>query len=274
MTRTVLVADEVAELLGDEQVARLRGPEWAQRVQCWTCDGWIEPEADAAVLLLRVPELEDRDTGAAPSFAVHAHPTCQPSRVVTLSWAEVEARRAAHAAAQPDAGEDPDSVDVVATVFDTGRGSGFPVVMVSYRADIMVDQAGPDRVDLLTATMLERGWHPITTLTEPPGPGPHGWRVRFTHAEGHAAAPGLLEVVDPTGQAETVAHVEPARYWRPAIVRTGQTVLVQGSNYLTDWARRGRADVKRAMRAGLLTGGTVPVELAGPGNDVRGSVFR
>lgn len=76
-----------------------------------------------------------------------------------------------------------------------------------------------------------------------------------------SSAAGVLEILDPLGGAETIAHVQPAGLWRPAVIRVGKTVLLQGSQFLTDWARSGRAGVKRAMRAGLLTGGVVPVEL-------------
>ena len=34
----------------------------------------------------------------------------------------------------------------------------------------------------------------------------------------------------------------------------------------TNWATKGRSAVKRAARDGALAGGTVPVQLIGPGN--------
>jgi hypothetical protein len=273
MSRIVTVADDVAAQLGAEQVARLRGPEWARRVQCWQCHDWIEADQDTTVLLLRIPELEDPTTGATTSFALHAHPDCLSSQVLVLTAEQVRAHRASAVGDEPD--EDPDTVDVVATVFDTGRADQFyPVVLLSHRIDLVADEPGPDRVDLLTTGLLSHGWHQITTLTGPPAPGPAGYRVRFTHDQAHAGAPGVLELLDPSGLPETVAQIEPTRLWRPAVVRSGSTALFQGSHYLTDWATRGRAGVKRAIRAGLLVGGVVPVELSGPGNNVTGSVFR
>ncbi|MBW4722398.1 hypothetical protein [Saccharothrix obliqua] len=271
MSRTVTIAEEVAGQLGDEQVARLRGPQWARRVQCWECAEWLAADEDAAVLLLRVADPENTGTGAGASFVLHVHPSCRSSQVLELTRDQIAARAAAAPTHRDD---DPGQVDVVATVFDTGRGSAFPVVMLSYRADLIADRPGADRVDLLAGELLRIGWHPIRSLDEPPAAGPAGYRLRFRHDEPHAAAPGVLEVLDPHGRVETVATVDPARLWRPAVVRTGRCALIQGSQYLTDWAARGRAGVKRAVRAGLLVGGSVPVHLHGPGNAVRGSVYR
>ncbi|SDN14537.1 hypothetical protein SAMN04488074_13643 [Lentzea albidocapillata subsp. violacea] len=271
MSRTILISDEVGQELGQEQVARMHGPEWAQRVRCWECDQWIEATDEAAVLIVRVPEL-DEATAAGLQTAVHAHPGCRSSQVLTLTLAEIDAIRGARQ--RPDEGG-LDAVDVVATTFETRRGGIAPVVLLSYRADLTVAGAGPDRVDLLTTSMLAVGWHPITSASEPPGPGPDGYRVRFRHDRRDPAAPGVLEVLDPLGQVGTEAYVQPTGLWRPAVVRTGRTVLIQGSQYLTDWQTTGQAGVNRAVQAGLLTGGVVPVDLDGPGNvDVPGSVYR
>jgi hypothetical protein len=271
VTRTVLISDEVGRELGQEQVARMHGPEWQQRVRCWECDQWIEATDDVAMLIVRVPEL-DQATGGGVQTGVHAHPECRSSQVLTLTLAEVDAIRIGRE--HLDEG-DLYSVDVVATTFETRGDSFIPVVMLSYRADLMLAGAGHERVDLVTTSMLAAGWHQITSMTEPPGPGPQGYSVRFHHDRADPSAPGLLEVVNPFGQVDTSAHVQPTGLWRPAVVRAGRTVLIQGSQYLTDWQAKGRAAVKRAMRAGLLTGGVVPVELDGPGNaGALGSVYR
>lgn len=271
MTRTILISDEVARELGREQVDRMHGPEWQQRVRCWECDQWIEAADDVALLIVRVPEI-DEATGGGLQTGVHAHPDCRPSQVLSLTLAEVDAIRAGRQ--RPDEG-DLHTVDVVATTFETRDDSYIPVVMLSYRADLMLAGAGHDRVDLLTTSMLAEGWHQITSMTEPPGPGPQGYSVRFRHDRADPSAPGVLEVVNPSGQVDTEAHVVPTGLWRPAVVRAGRTVLIQGSQYLTDWQTKGRVAVKRAVRAGLLTGGVVPVELDGPGNvGAPGSVYR
>lgn len=268
----MLIADDVAAALGPEQVARLTGPEWDQQVQCWECDGWIGPDEDAAVLLLRVTDPVNADTGATVSFSLHSHPACSPSKILVMTADQVRARRP-ELDERTDQGDGTD-VDVVATVFDTRRGTGYPVVLLSYQTELIADSLGPERMDLVVSGLVMQGWHPLTTLAEPPAAGPAGYRIRFSHEQGIAAAPGILEVINPSGQVDTVAEVTPGRYWRPGVVRTGQTVLIQGSRYLTDWQRRGRAGVKAAVRAGLLVGGVVPVELRGPGNDVPGSVYR
>jgi hypothetical protein len=246
VTRTILISDEVARELGQEQVARMHGPEWQQRVRCWECDQWIDAADDIALLIVRVPELDDVPGRGAVQTAVHSHPACRSSQVLALTLAEVDAIQDARQ--RPDEGG-LDAVDVVATTFETRSGGSYiPVVMLSYRADLIVADTGHDRVDLFTTSMLAAGWHPITSVTE---------------------------VLDPHGQVETEATVQPTGLWRPAVVRTGCTVLIQGSQYLTDWQSKGRAAVKRAVRAGLLTGGVVPVDLDGPGNaQAPGSVYR
>lgn len=274
MSRTVSIAPEVVEQIGAEQAARMTGPQWTDRVQCWECGRWIEPTEDVAVGIMRVTEIEESvrtGTGGA-AFGIHSHPACLPSQVLVLTMEELEAREAEFGDDEPD--HEP-QVDVVATVFESGQGdTGYPVVLVSYRTDLIVDGTGPDRVDLLTSALIGRGWHPITTLAAPPGPGPAGYKVKFVHTDLAAGAPGVLSVIDPAGNVETTAHVTPTRLWRPGVARTGRTVLIQGSRYLTDWATRGRAGVKAALRAGLLVGGVVEVDLDGPGDQGPGSVYR
>jgi hypothetical protein len=268
--RTVVVAPEVAAMLGVEELARLAGPEWTTPVQCWQCERWIQPDEDAALVVLRVTEFEERLPGSAPQMGVHTHPGCLSSQVRTVSLAEIQARRST---APEDTGGT--TVDVVATTIETEDGtSAFPVVMISYQADLLAAATGRDRVDLLASGLLNIGWHPITSLTRPPAAAPAGYRVRFTHLDGNATAPGVLEVIGPDGEVETSAGVAPTRFWRPAIIRSGRTVVLQGSHFLTDWERRGRAGVKKAIRDGLVVGGIVPVELNGPGNDAPGSVYR
>jgi len=272
MGRTVTIASGVTEHLGAEQVARLRGPQWAQPVQCWQCDQWIPTDHDAAVLFLRVAELLDEPRRKGSSFALWAHPDCLSSQVLVLTLEQIRAHRAALAAAGAEAGpaEDTDDVQVVATTIPTPQGdAAYPAVLVSFRVDLALDEPDmTDRVDLVAAALIGYGWHPITTLAAPPAPGPDGYRVRFRYEGPGAAAPGVVEVIDPLGQIETSARVDPDGWWRPSVEHLGATVLLLGSQYLVDWANTGLDGVRDAVRAGTLVGGLVPVELVGPGHDV------
>lgn len=258
--RQVEIAAEVAAELGAEQVARLTDGTWDERVQCWDCGGWIEAAEPAAVLLL-----ETEGTGPV-RFGTFAHPSCGRSEIRAVSAAEMAANKAAAAQDPEDTGS---SLDAVATVWPLGE-SAYPVVLFSYRGDVL-RHGGPERQDGLVAALLEHGWHLVTTLdTADHRAGPAGYRLRFTHEQPNSTAPGLLELINPHGQVETTVHIQPAGYWRPALVRTGRAMVVHGSRYLGDWASKGRRAVKHAARAGSLVGGIVPVELVGPGNNYPG----
>lgn len=257
--RQVEIAPEVAALLGPEQCARLSSDDWDQPVQCWECDGWLAPAESAVVLILRRVDLGQGTI----RFAVHAHPRCADSEVREVTLAELQARDAELGLDAADSGT---SVDVVATVWDLGNGAGYPVVLISFQTEVMIE-AGPERMDAVVSALLRLGWHLVSHMDQPPPSGPEGYRLRFTHAEGHAAAAGLVELIDPAGEVETSAYVQPGRFWRPGALRTGRSVVILGSRYLTEWATRGRGAVKRAARAGALVGGVVPVDLVGPGND-------
>lgn len=257
--REVQISAEVAAVLGGEQCARLRGEDWNVRVQCWDCDGWLEPD-DPAVVLVLAPD--DDVAGGVVEFAVHAHCTCARSEIRRLAAAELKARRDGRGT-ETDGSTD---IQMVATVWDTGRGTAYPAVLISYNAEMMFNPGSVERIDAIVTALLAQGWHLVTDLSAPAPAGPAGWQLRFTHDEGHASAPGLLELIEPGYGVVTAAHVEPARLWRPAVLRTGTAVVIHGSRYLTEWQTRGRTAVKRAARSGALVGGIIPVTLHGPGN--------
>lgn len=266
--RKVMIADIVAAALGDEQVERLQSDTWDKRLDCWDCGAPIDAGETATILILRVandPNLQ---------FVVHAHPACSPkSEIRELTQEQIAERKQLHADVNAAAEllglpkDDEPDVDIVATVLDTGKGSGFPVALISHRAEILLGD-GPDRVDGLVSVLLEHGWELFSDITTSPTSMARGWSARFTHEDGYSAAPGLFEVISPFGEVETSAYVQPARLWRPALVRSGHVVLVQGSRFLADWDKKGRVALKKAARAGGLVATAVPVQLVGPGNDV------
>lgn len=246
--RTVDIHPAVAGVLGAEQVTRLRSQTWDERLQCWECDRWLDAIEPAAVLVLDVVDVGQR-------FAVFTHPGCAASQVRASSTAEIRARRTDRVDTDgqgPDEGTD---VDVVTTVWPAAAGP-WPVLMISLHQDVPLDQGGPDRVDALVAALTGIGWHPVITLDAPPAQGPTGYRVRFVEPA------GLVEVVDPTGQVETSGHVDAPQQWRTAVIHAGgRTGVLMGSRFLTHWDQHGPAGVESAVRAGLLVGGVVPVDL-------------
>lgn len=241
--RQVEISPDVAGLLGAEQCNRMRSAEWDQVVQCWDCSDWMQPGEPATVLVL--------DRGNGLRHVVHAHPACSSSEIRMLTEQELDARRASG----PPADGTTD-VQVVAVVWDTGRGTGYPALMVSYAEEIL--SPGPERTDMVVGTLLHLGWHLGTDLSEPPPAGPRGWRLRATVLAGERD--GLVELVD-DGRLATSATVALPRAWSTAVARTGLVAVFHGSRYLVDWETRGRAAVKRAARNGSLVGGVIPAEL-------------
>lgn len=269
--RTVIIAPEVAELLGAEQVERLRSTVWEQRVQCWECDGWIGTDEPAAVVVLR-----PADIAGAVDIAVHAHPEHARSEIRAVPQAEFRRRKQQRRDAAKAAGlrgllpDGEPSVDVVATTLDSGKNDEFGAVLISHRAELLLADS-PGRVDGLVSVLLGQGWELFSSITTPPVAELPGWSARFTHEQPGAAAPGVFELIAPDGSVETSAQVQPSRLWRPAVVRSGRAAVVQGSRFLTDWTTKGRTAVKRAARAGLLVASVVPVRVVGPGNNQPGA---
>lgn len=256
--RQVDISPEVAEILGSEQVARLSDATWDQRVQCWECDRYLPAGEPVSVLVVVPVDLP----GPGQLYVVHAHPACSPSTVKRYTLAELKARAANRGGDETDRDTD---VGAVALVWDTSRDAGYPALFLSYHGDVMF-QAGPERVDGLVSGMLSLGWHLTSSLNTPPPTGPPGWAARFTHAEAHAAAPGVLQLADPHGEVVTEVTVQPPRLWRPALLHTGHVAVFHGSLYLRDWQTRGRSVLKQAAHEGRLVGGIVPATLDGPGN--------
>lgn len=259
MSRAVHTTPEVVELVGSEQLARHSEPGRTGPVQCWRCGHAVAADQDVALSVLRVLDPEAPAGAGAVSYVVHSHPTCGASMVLELTPAQLAQLRELWRAADGDA-TGIDDLDVRVAVGGTSE-QPYPLVLVSFRADMTVEQPGPDRVDLVATVLTEAGWQPVFTLVTPPAPGPHGYRLRFHAETDDGNASGLLEVLGPDG-VETAATVEPTQLWRQLVHHHGWAVLVQGSNYLN----AGQEGVERAVRSGLLVGGRVPVDLDGPGN--------
>ncbi|NUT47093.1 MAG: hypothetical protein HOV94_07200 [Saccharothrix sp.] len=147
---------------------------------------------------------------------------------------------------------------VVPAVVDTLAGEVFAALFVSHE-DAPVD------VDTVS-TLVAAGWHVPERLHTPPRPGPHGYRVRFAHVQGHTTAPGVVDVLDPDGRIVARAEVTPLPQWRPLLLHTGTVALFVGSDFLTKDDRDGHAATVRAITAGGIVAGTLPVEVAGPNN--------
>jgi len=245
----------VAAELGSTQMARLASEVWDRPVQCWECRRKLDPAEPAAVLLI-LPE--DYGLGTV-RFGVHAHPGCARSEIRKTTVAELVARRLL----SPDEPEDEPDVDVVATVWEYGeKGTeqfrAYPLVMLSYRSDLLAAGGGAERQDLLVSGLLAEGWHLVDGLDRTYPRAPAGYRLRFTDCG--PGEPGQLELISHRGL-ETSATVQPGRYWKPMVAEARMALVVHGSQYLADWATAGRAAAQDAARSGALVGGIVPAEL-------------
>lgn len=263
--RQLEISPEVFAALGAEQAERLRTEWGAQRVQCWECGGWIAPAEPAVVLLLVLAGVPGPGQ---VQFGQHAHPGCAKSEIREMTSEEMEAHGTG-LGLEPD--DDPDKdggVDVVATIWPTPNGGGYPLVLISHHGDVLT-QRGPDRQDLFVTALLEQGWPLVTDFAPQFEDGPTGYRVRYIHEERRSDAPGVLELVGPEGQVEVTAKVQPGALFLPGVIRLQRrAVVVQGSNFLTEWNAKGYVVANRAARAGALVGGLLPVELVGPLDDV------
>jgi hypothetical protein len=249
--RAVEIAPEVAELLGPDLTARLNSENWNQTVQCWDC-GQLLPPSDPAVVLVIWPV----DFGAGGlQHAVHAHPGCSRSEVRRMTVAELDARPRRTAETGPDA-----DVDVVATVWDHGDGSGYAAVLISFRDEIQLEVGG-ERVDGAVAGLSAAGWQPTRDLSVPPAARPPGWRLRCTITDVQAGH-GVLELINAAGQVETVATIYDSLAWMAGAHQAREAVVVMGSRYLADWITEGhQGAAEQAARGGRVVAGVVPVQL-------------
>ncbi|WP_394622337.1 hypothetical protein JNUCC0626_50240 (plasmid) [Lentzea sp. JNUCC 0626] len=250
MMRPVEISPDVAGVLGPELVDRMTSDAWDQVVQCWECGRLLPPEEPAAVLLLWPVDA----AAGTVQLPVQVHQNCARSEIRRTTVAELQARTVS----QP-AGPDAD-LDVVATMWDLGDGTGYPALFISFRDEVLLGD-GPERIDGVVAALTMFGWHPVDALAVVPGLAPHGWRARFGIVDFEAGR-GRLELINPGGEVETEATVYDAQGWLLAVQQLGGSAVIMGSKYLSNWLIEGAVvAADRAARNGRLVGGIVPVTL-------------
>jgi hypothetical protein len=248
--RPVKIASDVAAVLGSELVERMSSDSWDQVVQCWECGRLLGPDEPAAVLLLW-PVDAGEGTLRIP---VQVHQDCARSEIRRTTVAELRDRTA-----QQPAGPDTD-LDVVATVWDLGNGTGYPALFISFRGEVLLGD-GAERVDGVVAVLTMSGWHPVTALDVVPAHAPRGWQARFTVADVEAGR-GHLELINPGGEVETEASVHDAQGWLLAVQQLGGSAVFMGSRYLSNWLAEGtNAAAVRAVLDGRLVGGILPTSV-------------
>jgi hypothetical protein len=248
--RPVEISPDVADVLGPELVDRMSSDSWDQVVQCWECGRLLPPDEPAAVLLLWPVDAGE----GAFRLPVQVHQGCARSEIRRTTVAELRAQ-----AAQRPTGPDAD-LDVVATVWNLGDGTGYPALFISFREEILLGD-GAERVDGVVAVLTTYGWHPVRALGVVPELAPRGWHGRFTITD-LGAGRGHLELINPGGEVETEASVYDAQGWLLAVQQLGGSAVFMGSRYLSNWLVEGAVvAADRAALAGRLVGGLVPVTL-------------
>jgi hypothetical protein len=246
--RPVEIFPDVAGVLGPELVDRMTGDAWDEVVQCWECGQLLLPDEPAAVLLLWPVDA----AGGTVQLPVQVHRNCARSEIRRTTVAALRARTAPQLAG-PDA-----DLDVVATVWDLGDGTGYPALFISFREEILLGE-GAERVDGVVAALTMSGWHPVGTLGVVPAAAPPGWHALFGVIDLDSGR-GHLEVINPGGEVETEASVYDAQGWLLAVQQLGGSAVFMGSRYLSNWLIEGPvAGAERATRTGRLVGGLVPV---------------
>ncbi|MBE1580517.1 hypothetical protein ACFORH_39070 [Amycolatopsis roodepoortensis] len=158
--------------------------------------------------------------------------------------------------------KDASGVDVVAMCWTYGEGTAaraYPLVMLSYRAELPATWHGPDRRDSRLAALLAEGWDLVTDLNRNYPAAPAGYGLRFTHTG--PGRRGRLEFTTPRGP-EADTEILPGPRWISAAQEAGMAALILGTRYLTDWESHSGAPpaLKQALLDGALAAAVVPIE--------------
>lgn len=232
--RDIRVSAEVAELVGAEDLERLRTGAAFGPFNCWRCRQPGDTDREPATVIAERYRQTARVT--------LAHPRCAPSQVVDID------------ADGPPGMYSPDREGMVAiaSIMPLG-GLLVPVVALETVTETSIRAPGSgDRVDLLTAYLLASGWTLMGSLDQRPGY-PPGWQLQ-------APARGQLLLTTPDGSVMYDGECGWPPQWRDAAREWGYSVVLAGSIGL--YATRGRhlttgdltGMLTRAATAGELTG--------------------
>lgn len=206
--RDIRVSAEVADLIGAENLDRVRHSPAYGAFTCWHCEARGDADTEPATVIV-----ERHDSG--PRIGL-AHADCMRSQVVDPATP-----------AEPETGAD------VRTLTDEipGPDGPLPLLILDYRPGLALRDDPGEPADPFYATLLDRGLSPVTTiseapgralLAEPPAPVP-GWRLDLT---GRRAA--LLTAPDGTIVYDGTCGGQ-ARPWRALITRTGRCAVLIGA---------------------------------------------
>lgn len=235
LMRDIRSCPEVTALVGAEQLARLRTGAAFGPFRCWSCGKPGDASTEPAVLIAEQYDLAVR--------ATLAHARCTDSRVVTIS-----------AAAPPGVTDTAAGADMAAIAGVMPHAAGHrPILVLEPRSEIFTLDAS-DRVDLMTADLLGRGWTLMRTPGQIPAHAP-GWSIRLP-------APGTLRLTGPGGDAMYDGECPWPPEWHALAAAAGACTVLAGSVGL--YSHPGEVTIgqmarmlRLAARAGELAGALV-----------------
>jgi hypothetical protein len=235
--RDIEASPEVAVIVGEEDLVRLRTGAAFARYTCWACGRPGLADTQPASVVVELGEQAARVS--------LAHARCAPSQVVELRGVAVPAVT----------GDSDEDMAAKAAVFPYPGGSQ-AVLILEPRVEIAAHSPGGERIDVLLTGLLGMGLSLVYAVGDLPGPAP-GWQLDLPGRRQVrvSAADGSVVYAGSCGQ---------PRRWRQQIAVTGRCVVLTGTIGL--FACPGRGDparlvgmVEAAARAGRLAGATVRV---------------
>jgi hypothetical protein len=202
INRDIQASAEVAELIGAEDLARLRTGAAFGPFRCWRCCAHGDASQEPATVVAERYRLITRVT--------LAHPRCAPSQVVHID------------ADGPPGMYGPQEMVAITGILPLG-GLKVPVLVLELLTETSARAPGSgDRVDLLAGHLLASGWALMRSLDQRPGY-PPGWHLR-------ASAPGRLLLADePSGEVMFDGECGCPSPWRDLVGEWGYCVVLAGS---------------------------------------------
>jgi hypothetical protein len=155
--RDIRVSTEVAAIVGEEDLARLRTSPAFGRYTCWACGRTGSPDTEATTVVVELHELAAR--------VALAHARCTPSQLVQVSGAPA-----------PGLADEGGADMAVKAAILPYRPQQQAVLIVEPATEFAIRSPGGERVNVVVAGLLGLGLSLVTSAGEVPPPAP-GWQL-------------------------------------------------------------------------------------------------
>jgi len=212
LMRDIRVSAEVADLIGAENLHRLRDSPADGSFICWACQAPGDTDTEPATV---IAELHD----GVPRITL-AHAECMRSQVVSTD--------APAPAAPPKPGSRADRRTLTDQI--PGPDGPLALLLLDQRPQLALRGDPTERADPFYSALIGMGLSPVTTisqppapalLTEPPAPAP-GWRLELS-------ARRAARLTAPNGTIIYDGECGQARPWRTLITRTNRCAVLIGA---------------------------------------------